>query len=167
LTLSALSGRIYVCKNKERVMKNKILALTREAIPYVPWLRPVAGSVAGCILMQQLDHRFAQKPHGFYKFLVPCPGHDHYRQGDSWREELGLTPAEFRTAFDKIGIRYTSKREFEDAGIGADHFQAKLYCSYHDKIKGLTWYYRNDALVDAVLDELVAGTYVAAPSPDT
>ena len=133
-------------------MKNRILHLTRNTIPYVKELHPIAGGVLGCLVMQQLDYWFEGHPEGFYKFLMPSD-HPAYKIGDSWTEELGMSKDEFRTAFDKIGIRYKSKSEFDQA---ADKFQGKFYCSYVDRRSNLTYYFRNHDLVDAALDELLS-----------
>src|SRR5438045_500336 len=109
-------------------MRNKILSITRSSIPYVKELRrlPYVKSLAACVLMQQLDYWFEKYPQGFYKFLESCPDQYAYKQGDSWTEELGISADEFRTAFDQIGVRYKSKKEFDAA---ADKFQGKYYCS--------------------------------------
>ena len=135
-------------------MKNRILHLTRNTIPYVKELHPIAGGVLGCLVMQQLDYWFEGHPEGFYKFLMPSD-HPAYKADDSWTEELGMSVDEFRTAFDKIGIRYKSKSEFDKA---EDKFQGKFYCSYVDRRSNLTYYFRNHDLVDAALDELLSKT---------
>jgi hypothetical protein len=133
-------------------MRNRILQITRSSIPYVKELQPLAGTVTGCILMQQLDFWFERRPNGFWKFLEPSR-HDGYKTGDSWVEELGMSPEEFRTAFDRIGIRYKSKGQYEES---PDKFQGKFYCSYLDRRENLTHYFRNHILVDKALDELVS-----------
>ena len=147
-------------------MKNRILHLTRNTIPYVKELHSIAGGVLGCLVMQQLDYWFEGHPEGFYKFLLPSD-HPAYKDGDSWTEELGMSVDEFRTAFDKIGIRYKSKSEFDKAD---DKFQGKFYCSYVDRRSNLTYYFRNHDLVDAALDELLTKTNTSYPktfkSPD-
>jgi hypothetical protein len=135
-------------------MKNRILHLTRNTIPYVKELHSIAGGVLGCLVMQQLDYWFENHPEGFYKFLLPSE-HPAYKDGDSWTEELGMSVDEFRTAFDKIGHRYKSKSEFDKA---EDKFQGKYYCSYVDRRSNLTYYLRNHDLVDAALDELLSRT---------
>lgn len=124
----------------------------------------MAGSMEGCILMQQLDYWFALKPNGFYKFLEPVhtkgkdaqgnlvPGHRLYSPGDSWTEELNCSPHEFRRMFDAIGVRWNSKSEFMKA---PDPFCGRGYCSYVDRKENLTHYFRNHALVDAFLDQFV------------
>jgi hypothetical protein len=133
-------------------MKNRILHLTRNTIPYVKELHAIAGGILGCLVMQQLDYWFEGHPRGFYKFLLPSE-HPAYKDGDSWTEELGMSKDEFRTAFDKIGIRYKSKSEFDQT---VDKFQGRFYCSYVDRRSNLTYYFRNHELVDAALDELLS-----------
>ena len=141
-------------------MRNRILYLTRNTVPYVKELQPLAYSVAGCILMQQLDYWFERHTDGFYKFMEPSE-HPRYRPGESWCEELGMSADEFRTAFDKIGIRYRSKSQFEQA---TDKFQGKFYCSYLDRRTNLTYYFRNHPLLDKALDALIVGDN-ASPVP--
>lgn len=132
-------------------MRNRILSLTRSTIPYVKELLPLAHSLAGCILMQQLDYWFERKSNGFYKFLEPCDN-QLCQLGQSWVEELGISAVEFRTTFDRFATRYKSKSEFDRA---PDKFQGKFYCSYHDKRAQLTWYFRNHELLDKALDDLL------------
>lgn len=133
-------------------MKNKALVLAKLAVPYLPALRNTTGSVTATILMQQLEFYFHSFPEGFYKFLEPCD-HPSYRQGDSWIECLSFTKDEFRAAFDKIGVRYKSRTEFENS---PEPFGGKFYASYFDRLRGLTIYLRNDRLVDKTLDTLLA-----------
>ena len=129
-----------------------ILSITKNIIPYVKELRELAGSVTACILMQQLDYWFSKYPQGFYKFIEPC-NHPSYRRGDSWCEELGFSDNEYRSAYEKIGIRYKSKREYSAT---TDKFQNKFYACYHDRIKNQIFYVRNHDLVESVLLELIS-----------
>jgi hypothetical protein len=132
-------------------MKNRILYISRTAIPYVKELMPLAKSIPGCLIMQQLDFWFEQKPEGFYKFMTQC-NHHLCKDGDSWSEELGMSLEQFRTHFEKIGVRYSSKKEFDAA---EDKFQGMFYCSYTDKRAGMTFWFRNHELLDKALDNLV------------
>ncbi|NOY48444.1 MAG: hypothetical protein GXO84_09700 [Chlorobi bacterium] len=138
-------------------MQNKLLSITRNIIPYVKELRPIAGSVTSVLLWQQLDYWFAKNPDGFYKFLSPPQtNHEKYRIGDSWTEELGFTKFEFRNAFDKIGVRHTSKGSFKKSlNPFVKNGKEMFFCSYHDKMKGITFYFRNHTLADNALDSLV------------
>jgi len=138
---------------------NRILSITRSTIPYVKELNELTGGIIASVLMQQLDYWFDKKPDGFYKFLEPST-HSAYHKGDSWCEELGISKAEFRTAFDAIGARHTSRAAF----IGAkDPFAGKFYASYIDKRTNLTMYYRNHALVDYALNELIRWASMGKP----
>lgn len=138
-------------------MRNRLLVLTKTSIPYIKELRPTAGSVTAVILWQQLDYWFSRYPDGFFKFMSP-PEKDHpsYRPGDSWIEELGFSEKEFRNAFDKIGLRYSSKTNFNKAENkflkGENEY---FFASYQDKLKKMTFYYRNHEKADTALDELV------------
>jgi len=133
-------------------IRNRILSITRNTIPYVKELRrlELVKSISACILMQQLDYWFDKYREGFYKFLEPCK-HAAYKPGKSWTEELEITVDEFRGAFDQIGVRYSSKKEYDAA---ADKFAGKYYCSYYDKLSRMTHYFRNHEKVDADLDSL-------------
>lgn len=137
-------------------MRNKILTLFRNNVPYIKELRQLSGSVTASILMQQLDYWFEKKPGGFYKFLEPCENNEYYKKGDSWTEELGFSKSEFKTAFEKIGISYKSKNEFKKAMEKGDPFQGKFYCCYVDKMKYITVYYRNHDLLDSELEKLLS-----------
>jgi len=139
-------------------MKNRALAIVGNSIPYCKDVRRLTQSVTAAILMQQMEFWFSSYEDGFYKFLSPVQNNSFYKDGDSWTEELGFSEDEFRTAFDKIGVRYKSKTEFDQA---EDKFQGRFYCSYHDKIKGLTMYYRNHEIVDAAIDKMLTG--IASP----
>lgn len=135
-------------------MKPSILAAFAEAVPYIPGLRQQTGSVVATILMMQLEYRFAKYPDGFYKFLEPPQnGHQDYRLGDSWVEELAFSKEEFRTGFDKIGVRYNSKTQYDEAKSSGSEFGCNYYCSYVDRRSGLTFYFRNHSKVD----ELISG----------
>lgn len=132
-------------------MKNRLLQITRGIIGYVPELKPYAKTTNATLLWQQLDYWFAKYPNGFYKFLAPCKNKE-YTEGDSWCEELAFSKKEFKTAFSQIGFKYTSKKQFDEA---SDKFKGKYFCAFTDKIKGLTYYYRNHELADQILDEIV------------
>lgn len=123
--------------------------------------------------MQQLDYWFDKYPEGFYKFLSPCLANKNYKNGDSWCEELGFSKNEFRTAFDQIGVRHGSKSAYCKANnpfleITSDgQVIEKYYCSYTDKIKGLTFYFRNTNKVNKDLDALMYGTFSGNQEPES
>jgi hypothetical protein len=155
-------------------MKNKSLSVSATTIPYVPALRSYAGTVGSAVLMTQLDFFFGMKDQdgfckfedGFYKFLEPVTkkedgnpanGHEKYRHGDSWCECLNITADEFRTMFDKIGMRYASSSAYRAARERGDPFQGKYYLSFVDRKANLTWYLRNHQKVDEDLDRIFSG----------
>lgn len=136
-------------------MKNFSAANSAKIIPYNPLYRKIGKTVTGAILFQQMEYWFSKMGKPFYKFTEPSEKNSYYKIGQSWTEELGFSADEFRTAFDNIGIRYSSKAEYETAvimnretGGRLDVFAGKFYCSYHDKIKGITVYYRNHSKTD-------------------
>jgi hypothetical protein len=152
--------------NTEAVKRpSEIHSVAVNIIPYVKELRllPSLKSVNACILMRQLEYWFERHPNEFYKFLSP-PSQPHraYQAGKSWTEELGFSEDEFRTAFDQIGVRYKSKKEFDAAGD--NRFQGKFYCSYTDKLTHMTYYYRHPVAVDSALDWLVNRELYASAS---
>ncbi|WP_069998577.1 hypothetical protein [Cellulosilyticum sp. I15G10I2] len=133
-------------------------------LKYYPELNQVTGSVNATIVLLQLEYWFEKcKGNKFYKFLECCE-HEKYRQGDSWTEELGFTKNEFRTAFAKIGKAYKSKRAFNES---QDIFEGKYYASYYDRIKGLTYYIRNNEALEKLLGEdreTLIQEYVGGPA---
>jgi hypothetical protein len=160
-------------------MRNKALSALAKSYPYFPALRQYAGSVVASVLMTQMDFHFGlpNKETGFYKFLEPSlekvgkdgntvKGHEKYRSGDSWCEHMGITPDEFRTTFDKIGVRYTSVTAYRAACKAGDPFKEKFYLSFVDRKTNLTWYHRNHKNVDAVLDEIMGGSKNHLPTPE-
>lgn len=117
-------------------------------ICYYPELAKITGSINAALMMAQLEFWFkvnGSKP--FYKFLEPC-GHELYREGDSWSEELGMTSSEIRSAFKRIGTIYKSKRAFVES---QDVFKGKPYASYYDRIRKTTYYLRNTEKVQQMM----------------
>lgn len=109
-------------------------------ICYYPELVQRVGSINAALMMAQLEFWFkVTEGRPFYKFLEPC-GHELYKEGDSWAEELGMTSSEIRSAFKRIGTIYKSKRAFMES---QDIFKGKSYASYYDRIRKTTYYLRN------------------------
>lgn len=126
----------------------------KNVIPYDRELNALTGSVLASILMAQLNYWFDKYPDGFYKFLEPS-NHPAYRPGTSWVEELGMTVTEFRTAFDAIGHRFTSKTKFAQAEQeSTDKFFGRFFASYIDKRSNMTYYVRNHVLVNEKLHQI-------------
>ena len=135
--------------------KTNAIAFSSRRIPYMPELRTYCQSITACLMMTQLEYRFAGMPNGFYKFLSPCE-HRLYKNGDSWTEELAFSEAEIRTAFENIGVRYRSKTLLTECiNQGSDPFKGKSYLSYVDVKNGLTYYIRNHEVAGTVIDSVL------------
>ncbi|MBE6023249.1 MAG: hypothetical protein E7231_08460 [Cellulosilyticum sp.] len=125
---------------------------TSMNITYYPSLRAQVGSINAALLVAHLERCFTgAEGKSFFKFMEPC-GDIHYVEGQSWVEEMQMTGTEFRTAFRHIGIVYKSKNEYNRS---KDKFQGKMYLSYYDRIRKLTFYMRNDDLVNRILENVI------------
>lgn len=122
----------------------KIIATTHAqdqsySIPYRPQYTRITGKVAASILLQQISywwHIKGGKP--FYKFRAPC-GHNWYKGGDSWTEELGMTTGGFDTALKAIGAKVT-KGKSKSALLKTN---LVIYWTDADRV---TWYQLNEKL---------------------
>lgn len=112
-------------------------------IKYNPALKAEFGSQNAVLLFDRLEYWFAKSKDQFYKFIEPC-NHPLYKIGDSFAEELGFSHKVFRTAFDKIGVRYRSKTEFEKED---NPFKGKFFAYYQDRQTKKTIFVRNNSLV--------------------
>jgi hypothetical protein len=147
-----VSMRQQKSDNKE---KNRLLEITKFTVPYIKELKqlPLVKSTNACILMQQLEYWFYIQKKSFYKFLAPPNSIQYaYKVGQSWTEELAVSEDEYRTAFDQIGVRYASKKEYGKAKSEGDEFRGKYYCSYFNKVSRLTHYFRNHEKVEEAID---------------
>jgi hypothetical protein len=122
-----------------------------RTIIYSPELSREFGAVTASILYQQLNYWFSKKKQ-FFKYLAPPAEPDidktpHYKTGDSWTEELGFSIHEFRSAFDKMGIRYNSLAKYKKAKDNNTVFNKDgkqyLFASFIDKRNNLTYYVKN------------------------
>jgi len=119
-------------------------------IKYNPTLIQEFGSQNAVILFDRLEYWFSKKKDQFYKFIEPCQ-HPCFRQGDSWQEELGFSKKVFRTAFDKIGIRYPSKTAFETE---SDPFKGRFFAYFQDRQSKKTIFVRNHDLLRGLYQRL-------------
>ena len=134
--------------------RSELLKTVRYSIPYIKELRNLEDvkSVNACLLMSQLEYWFMISGNGFYKFAErPETEQFAYKDGDSWTEELGISYAEFINAFEQIGVRYKSKKEYDEAKSKGDVFQGKFYCCYFNKVNRLTLHFRNDKKVNEAI----------------
>lgn len=125
--------------------------LPMKKVCYYPELVMITESITAALMMSQLEFWFkTREGKSFYKFLEPCE-HERYKEGDSWQEELGMSSSEIRSAFKKIGMPYKSKKAFKEA---EDIFKGKYYASYFDRIRKVTYYFRNTSKVKEVFEAL-------------
>lgn len=137
---------------------NRLMGIVRSSIPYFKELMPyVDNNVLATILFQQLEYWFDRYSEGFYKFQTPCE-HPSYRQGDSWCEELGVSHKVFRSAWEKVGITYSSKKEMDAMGFKDESGHEYFYCAHYDRLNKITTYYRNHAKIDALYNDLLHAT---------
>lgn len=133
----------------------KIFANDQRMILYRPEWRTFTGSVTSTILLQQILYRWdknGRKP--FYKFKEPC-GHDLYRPGDSWTEELGFSKKEFDSALKRIGTKVTQKEPGPTTSL----------VEYWTDINRITYYNINPAVLQGEIDKLYASS--GGPSGST
>lgn len=109
-------------------------------------------------LWKQLEFWFSKKPQGFYKFIKPC-AHRLYRAGDSWCEQLSLSENTFRKYLSPLCVTYTSKKAFISQH---DPFQGKPYACYFDRLKKLTFYFRNPVVADGLSAQKILSLFCAS-----
>ena len=93
-------------------------------------------------LATKLEYWFSKCGNGFYKFIEPC-GHRLYRDGDSWCEQLDTSGNTFRKYLKQICNSFQSKESF---AMEDDPFNGRPYASYFDRIRKITFYFRNPQL---------------------
>lgn len=126
---------------------SKMLAGQYRAVPYRPELVEIAGSVTAAILLQQITYWADKAKWGkFFKFRAPC-GHDDYRLGDSWTEEMAFTASEFDSALKKIGTKVTK------GGSKKTAMENSLVCYWTDSSRK-TFYLLNWRLLEERLAEV-------------
>lgn len=143
--------------------KQKKLKGLPTGIPYIKELKKLEGIKTGnaCILMQQLEENFTNKPTGFCMYATP-PKSDLalYSKGESWVEKLGMSRNEIETAFAQMGISYSSTTKYKEAQAAGDIFEGKFYCRVHLRSKGTnhqTMYYRNHEKVNEAMKIITNG----------
>lgn len=166
--------------------RRSLIPQLRQMTPFYPALMAsgVTSSLEATILMTQLEYWFdkmhQEKGHWyFYKFVEPPAKTYGYKRGDSWCEELAFTPAQFRRAFNQIGVTYPSKSTFKKQLLKNpdDLFTKKVsvnkpkrdatgkvtgqtiktekkeffYASVHDRLRYRAYFFRNEAAIDRAI----------------
>jgi hypothetical protein len=132
---------------------SNLLAEDKRLVTYRPRLNEVTGSVTATVLLQQIIFHADNKGNRpFYKFRAPC-GHRLYKEGDSWTEELGFSPAEFDTARSKIATRVKKGDSKTEALKGETANHLIIYWTDASRV---TWYMLNVDLLNRILEKLYA-----------
>jgi hypothetical protein len=119
-------------------------------IKFDPRINQLTGCYRATLILSTLEYWFQKKPEGFYKFIEACP-HRLYKSGDSWTEQLDCDRKSFASSFDRIAVRYKSRRAYDKA---EDKFQEKMYASIYDRNTNQTYFVRNHDLANRVLGDL-------------
>ena len=106
-------------------------------LSYCPELNEITGGPLHTIAALQIRYRWQQSGGlPFYKFSMPCT-HPLYRNGESWTEELGFSPAQWRTILKVLGHRQSSA----SPKTSSEHF-----FSYRTDADRVTWWTWNEDL---------------------
>lgn len=119
-------------------------------VKFDPRINQLTGCYRATLILSTLEYWFQKKPEGFYKFIEACP-HRLYKSGDSWTEQLDCDRKSFASSFDRIAVRYKSRRAYDKA---EDKFQEKMYASIYDRNTNQTYFVRNHELANKVLADL-------------
>ncbi|HEX8278031.1 MAG TPA: hypothetical protein VF540_05020 [Segetibacter sp.] len=123
--------------------------------PYVRELQnlKLVDTIIACLLMARLELLFEANPNGFHKYTKPC-NFQILEGSKCWVDLLCISPHQFRTAFDQIGVRYKTKEDFDKE---KDKFKGKYYCSFSAMGDlNRTYYFRNNKLVDDCFEQLLS-----------
>ncbi len=138
----------------------------KDLIIYRPILRQICDSVTASILFSQLIYWLKKYPDGFFKTI-------QNDSENSWCNELGFSYAEFVNAFDKIGVRYKSKKEYNNAEnkfnkivIEKDENKNEIktekefmFCCYSNRLEYRTHFHWNLKLIQNNLCNLRKSNY--------
>ena len=101
------------------------------------------------VILTLLECLFDEFPKGFLVFYEPQPECSDYKEGQSWIEVCSCkSVGDIKLAFDKIGVRYSSYKEFFRE---EDKFKNKYYCSFYDSNRKQAYYFRNNNILNKLL----------------
>jgi|TARA_Y100000310_G_scaffold308882_1_gene352455 hypothetical protein len=138
-------------------MIRQIIAQDKNLVTYRPSLRSIGGSIAGTVLLQQIIYWDDKKGGKFYKFSEPPKKPSEtpmYSDGDSWKEELGMSAKELRTALNQFAFKCGSKNKTKH-GDEYDQKRKEAVVQYYTDSQRVTWYMLNRD----VLSKLLLGIY--------
>lgn len=115
----------------------------QNKVIYDKRLALMTGSVNAAILLQQIIYWSSKKEwNKFFKFTQPCT-HELYKDGDSWCEELGLSPKEFETAIKCIGYKFGKSKNILT--------KESALVNYYTDNNRITWYSFNIDLFNKLI----------------
>lgn len=114
-----------------------------DELKHLPILKYELGSR---ILMGELEYLFSQHRNGF------CVSDELFRH------ELGFSLEDFLEGFEKIGVSYDSREEFQ---AQSSKFKGKFYCSFYDVKFDKTCYRRNHSLVEKAIKSILGEVTIA------
>jgi hypothetical protein len=144
----------------EKVIKS---VAETEGVPFIPELKDlplVKRDTETVAILGILEHQFAHNPNGFYMWYRRFPDKKYYRDDNCWRALLWLEPDVIKLAFDRIGVRYSSYKEFEAADMKFGKDNKKYYCSYYDTNRRQAYYIRNHSVVDEAIKSVLGDVTV-------
>ena len=138
---------------------NKVLSKDGRLLTFRPSLLQLTNnSVKSAILLYRIVYWY--KKYGeFYKFKAPC-GHNLYKKGDSWQEELGFKRSKLDTALRNIAIKVTkSNKNSKDI--------QKYLVHYRTDMNNVTWYKINTNYLRECLEGMYNNTPGNTPRKST
>lgn len=134
----------------------KAVATNSDFLPLRRSFIRLTGSYYAATFLNQVIYWYQKsgnKP--FYKFRAPN-NHELYKEGDSWCEELELTPTEFDTMFKSIGAKISKGQP------KPDNVAVWAYRTQDNR----TFYQPNVHLLDWLFEQNANGAGISFPIPE-
>lgn len=107
-----------------------VLVHDANIIPYRKEFNVITGGITASILLQQIIYRCGHQNTPFYKFKEPCE-HKLYKQGQSWKEELGFSRREFDTAIAAISTKIKKGQNLAEINTPVVHWTSIDRVTYY------------------------------------
>jgi len=122
-----------------------------SALIYRPTYNLITGDLIASLVLNQMQYWWGVMREPFFKYREPCNA-DDYKPGDSWTEELGITPYRFSRALSQIATKITRGTNRKMA------FDSSLLVFWTDRDRR-TYYQVNEELLGLYV-------YLAYEQPD-
>lgn len=143
--------------------------------PHPKILTPMIGSFCGATLFYYVIRRWNKHHRPFFIFGAPC-AHELYSNGRSWKEAIGFSADDVKSALSVVGYRATStnkesvalsdhRPDFDTKGLllNANH----LIVYKRDFLKKITWYELNYILAKKAIALVRSGEWADYIAPIT